>query len=89
MATRSIPIVSNLFKSFAISILVPTPSVLVTMWGSFNFFGIGEIAPNPPIFLKSPLLLDFLESVLINLTKLSAFVILTPLFLYVNLFDAI
>ena len=83
------PIVSNLFKSFAISIFVPTPSVLVTILGSFNFSGIGEIAPKPPIFLKSPLLLDFLVNELMNLTKLSALEILTPLLLYVNLFDVI
>ena len=81
--------VSNFFRSFAISIFVPTPSVLVTMLGLFNFLGIGEIAPKPPMFLKSPLFLDFLLSELMKLTKLSAFVILTPLLLYVNFFYVI
>ena len=43
--------VSNLFKIFAISIFVPTPSVLATIFGFFIFFGMFEIEPNPPILL--------------------------------------
>ena len=52
---------SNFFNSFAISILVPTPSVLVTICGSLRLFGTFEIAPKPPIFLKSPLLFAFFD----------------------------
>jgi hypothetical protein len=57
IATKSIPIVSNLFKSFAISILVPTPSVEATIFGFLNFFGISDIEPKPPIFLNFDLFL--------------------------------
>jgi len=39
-----------LFNSFAISIFVPTPSVLATSCGFFKFLGILVIEPNPPIF---------------------------------------
>ena len=45
----------NFFISFAISIFVPTPSVLVTKCGFFRFLGIVEIAPiqdNQPRFDK-------------------------------------
>ena len=63
--------------------------MLVTILGSFRFLGTGEIAPKPPMFLKSPLLFDFFVIELMNLTKLSAFEILTPLLLYVNLFNVI
>ena len=55
------PMVSNFLSSFAISILVPTPSVLVTICGFLSFLGIFEIAPKPPIFLKSPLLFVFFD----------------------------
>ena len=72
--------VLNFFNWFAISIFVPTPSVLVTICGPFSFLGIAEIAPNPPIFLKLPLLSDFLEIEDICFTNLSAFLMLTPIF---------
>ena len=39
-----------LFNKFAISIFVPTPSVLATSLGDFKFFGILEIDPKLPIF---------------------------------------
>ena len=57
IATKSIPIVLNLFKLFAISSLVPTPSVLLTNKGLLNFFGISFIEPKLPIFLN--LFLEF------------------------------
>ena len=43
------PIVSNLFNKFAISTLVPTPSVQATILGLFIPLGILDIEPNPPI----------------------------------------
>ena len=52
MATRSMPIVSYLFKILAISIFVPTPSVLATICGLLKFLGILDIEPKPPIFLN-------------------------------------
>ena len=72
MATRSIPIVSNLFNQFAISILVPTPSVHATIFGLAMFFGISLIDPKPPIFLN--FFLPFFFDVIfdMNLTNLSA-----------------
>ena len=79
------PIVSYLFNVFAISILVPTPSVLATIFGLLKFFGISEIEPKPPIFLNFLLPLFFGEILDINLTKLSAAFTFTPLFSYVNL----
>ena len=53
---------SNFLISFAISNFVPTPSVLVTMRGFLKFFGMLEIAPNPPIFLKSLLFFVFKQN---------------------------
>ena len=49
IATRSMPIVSYLFKIFAISIFVPIPSVLATIFGFFIFFGILDIELKLPI----------------------------------------
>jgi hypothetical protein len=46
------PSVSYLFNRFAISTLVPTPSVQATILGLFIPFGISEIEPNPPILLN-------------------------------------
>ena len=46
------PIVSYLFNILAISIFVPTPSVLATIFGLLKFFGISEIEPKPPMFLN-------------------------------------
>ena len=37
---------------FAISTLVPTPSVHATILGFFNLLGILEIEPNPPILFN-------------------------------------
>ena len=42
------------------------------------------MAPKPPIFLKSLLLFAFLEILEMCFTNLSAFLMLTPLFLYVK-----
>ena len=75
------PIVSNLFKVFAISIFVPTPSVHATILGFLNFLGIFVIDPKPPIFDNFFLPFLFVFNCEINLTKLSAAVIFTPLFL--------
>ena len=54
-----------------------------------RFFGISEIAPNPPIFLKSPFLFVFFDKEVMKFTNLSAFLMLTPLLAYVNLFKLI
>ena len=40
------PIVLNLFNKLAISIFVPTPSVLVTICGFLSLFGTFEIGSN-------------------------------------------
>jgi len=58
--------VSYLFKIFAISIFVPTPSVLATIFGFFILFGILDIDPKPPIFLFNLFFELFLD---INLTN--------------------
>ena len=75
---------SYLLIRLAISILVPTPSVQATIFGFFNFLGISLTEPNPPILLIffSPFFFDDIFD--INLTKLSAALMSTPLFLYVN-----
>ena len=52
---------------------------------TLKFLGMFEIEPKPPIFLNFLLPLFFGEILDINLTKLSAVLILTPLFSYVNL----
>ena len=83
IATRSIPIVLNCFKSFAISNLVPTPSVLVTIL-RFFLLGIFEIEPNPPMFLKLTLFFVSLTLYAMYFTKASAAFMSTPLFLYVK-----
>jgi len=72
--------VSYLLRVFAISTFVPTPSVHATIFGFFKFFGISEIEPKPPILLNFflPLFFDEIED--INLTKLSAAFMFTPLF---------
>ena len=74
------PIVSYLSSKFAISIFVPTPSVQATILGFLRCFGIFVIEPKPPILLNFflPLLFDDIED--INLTKLSAAFMFTPLF---------
>ena len=78
IATRSMPIVLNLFKSFAISNLVPTPSVLMTILRFFiRYF---EIEPNPPMFLKLPLFFVSLTLFAMYFTKLSTAFMSTPLF---------
>ena len=66
---------------FAISILVPTPSVHATILGWFIPGGILVIDPNPPIFENFFLPFFFDETLEMKLTKLSAALILTPLFL--------
>ena len=81
MATKSIPIVSNLFKVLAISILVPTPSVQATILGFLMLFGMFVIEPKPPILENFFLPLFFVETVEMKSTNLSAALILTPLFL--------
>ena len=57
IATKSMPIVSNFLSLFAISIFVPTPSVLDTNKGFFIPLGIFVIEAKLPIFLL--LLPDF------------------------------
>ena len=81
MATKSMPIVLYLLSVFAISTFVPTPSVQATIFGLFKFLGILEIEPKPPMLLNFflPLLFDVMVD--INLTKLSAAFMFTPLFL--------
>ena len=71
---------SYLLRVFAISIFVPTPSVQATIFGLFRFFGILEIDPKPPMLLNFflPLLFDEIDD--INLIKLSAAFMFTPLF---------
>ena len=76
---------SYLFKRFAISIFVPTPSVLATNWGFLKFFGMFVIDPNPPIFSNFLLFVLFFDNEDINFTNLSASLMLTPLFSYVKL----
>ena len=71
---------SYLLRVFAISIFVPTPSVHATIFGFFKLFGISEIDPKPPILLNFFLPLFFDEMLDINLTKLSAAFMFTPLF---------
>ena len=75
---------SYLLIMFAISILVPTPSVQATILGFLKFFGILLIDPKPPILLN--FFLPFFFDVVfdINLTNLSAALMSTPLFLYVK-----
>ena len=77
---------SNFFKRFAISILVPTPSVHATIFGFFKLLGMFVIAPKPPILLNFflPFFFDEIEDM--NFTNLSAALISTPLFLYVKRF---
>ena len=86
MATKSIPIVSNLLYLFAKSIFVPTPSVHETITGSLILtLLISNNDPNPPIMSS---LIEFLvffsfffDMIDICLTNLLAKKILTPLFL--------
>ena len=80
------PIVSNFFKRFAISILVPTPSVHATIFGFFKLFGMFVIEPKPPILLNFflPFFFDEIEDM--NFINLSAALISTQLFFYVNIF---
>jgi hypothetical protein len=72
--------VSYLLSIFAISTFVPTPSVQATILGFLKFLGMLEIEPNPPILLNFflPLLFDEIEDM--NLIKLSAALMFTPLF---------
>ena len=72
---------SYLFSVFAISILVPTPSVQATIFGWFIPLGILVMDPNPPIFENFFLPFFFDETLEMKLTKLSAAVMFTPLFL--------
>ena len=71
---------SYLLRTLAISTFVPTPSVQATIFGFFNFFGMLVIEPKPPMLLNFflPLFFDEIED--INLTKLSAAFMFTPLF---------
>ena len=80
------PIVSNLLSRLAISIFVPTPSVQATILGFLRFLGIFEIEPKPPILFNFFLPFFLVEILDMNLTNLSAALISTPLFLYVNIF---
>ena len=75
------PIVSYLFSTFAISILVPTPSVQATIFGCLTPLGILVMDPKPPIFENFFLPFFFDETLDMKLTKLSAASMLTPLFL--------
>ena len=72
--------------SSAISILVPTPSVALTINGSLYLVGIEVIAENPPILSIISTLLVFLAKGFIRLTKASPFLISTPEVLYEILF---
>ena len=72
---------SYLFKKFAISTLVPTPSVQATILGRLTPFGMSEIEPNPPILLNFLLPFFFDDIFDMKLTNLSAVLMLTPLFL--------
>ena len=78
--------VSNLFSMFAISIFVPTPSVLETNNGFFKPLGILVIEAKLPILLLTELVLFFFFEFAIYFTKFSAAFIFTPLFSYVNLY---
>ena len=78
------PIVSNFFKRFAISIFVPTPSVHATIFGFLKPLGIFDIEPKPPILLNFFLPFFFDEIEYMKFINLSAALISTPLFLYVN-----
>ena len=51
---------------------------------AFGFFGMFEIAPNPPIFLKLTLFCVFFVKLDMKFTNLSAFLMFTPLLLYVS-----
>ena len=74
------PIVSYLLSVFAISTLVPTPSVQATILGWFIWLGMSDIEPNPPIFENFFLSFFFVETDEMKLTNLSAAFMLTPLF---------
>ena len=76
---------SNFFNLFAISIFVPTPSVLDTNKGFFIPLGILVIEAKLPILLLLMLDFFFLFKFAIYFTNLSAAFIFTPLFSYVNL----
>ena len=65
------PIVLYLFSAFAISILVPTPSVQATILGWFIPLGIPVIEPNPPIFENFFLPFFFDETLDMKLIKLT------------------
>jgi hypothetical protein len=71
----------HIYLIFAISILVPTPSVQATILGFLIFFGIFDIDPKPPILLNFFLPFFFDEILDMKLTNLSAALISTPLFL--------
>ena len=62
------------------------PVKSITIFGSFKFFGIFVIDPNPPILLNFFLPLFFDVIFEMNFTNLSAALISTPLFLYVKEF---
>ena len=72
--------VSYLLRVLAISTFVPTPSVQATIFGFLKLFGMSVIEPKPPILEDFFLPLLFDEMLDINLTKLSAALIFTPLF---------
>ena len=61
----------NLFKVFAISILVPTPSVQATIFGFFKFLGILLIEPKLPILLNFflPFFLDEILEIRKDMSK--------------------
>ena len=69
---------SNLLSKFAISNLVPTPSVYYL--GFLKFLGIFVIEPNPPILVNFFLPLSFVFNNVMNFTNLSAAAIFTPLY---------
>ena len=74
------PIESNFLISFAISIFVPTPSVLATILGFLLFCGISEFDLKPPILLDFLFCLVFFDIRKLNLMNLSASLMLTHQF---------
>ena len=90
IATKSIPMVSCLFTSSAISNFVPTPSVAETSIGLlYPQSARLNNPPKPPIDPITPGLLVFLTSGLMSLTNLFPTSMFTPASLYVRFFEVV